>query len=152
MAVMVTGGSSERELSYALARVCRVYRDFAGELLAPLGLHLGQNRLLQELWGSDGLSPSELSGRLEARLSTVTRMVERMEKTGFVERRPSPTDARATQVFLTDRGRDVEGPVKEYWAGLEGCVTAGFSLQEREELRRLLWKVYSNITSAGVKV
>ena len=146
------GKALDQGVGYALARVCRVYRDFASELLAPTGLHLGQNRLLQQLWELDGLSQSELAQGLGAQLSTITRMVVRMEKTGFVERRPSPTDARASQVFLTDRGREAEVPVNEFWAELEEHATVGLSLEERRELQRLLWKVYQNVVGAKAKV
>ncbi len=144
----MTEEALEGKLSYVLGRVSRVYRDFASELLAPTGLHLGQNRLLQALWRSDGLSQSELAEHMQAQLPTITRMVGRMEKTGFVERRPSPTDARTSQVFLTDRGREAKAPVNAFWAELEGHVTTGLSPAERRELQRLLWKVYGNVTEA----
>ena len=139
----------EGRLSYTLARVSRAYRDLAGELLAPTGLHLGQNRLLQQLWEEDGLSQSRLAGRLGAQLPTITRMVGRMEVAGFVERRPSPTDARATQVYLTEKGREAKVPVERFWSELEERAAANLSLEERLLLHRLLMQVHANLEERG---
>ena len=139
----------EDRLSYTLARVSRSYRDLAGELLAPTGLHLGQNRLLQQLWEKDGLSQSELAARLGAQLPTITRMVGRMETSGFVERRPSPTDARATQVHLTEKGWDARAPVEQFWTELEGRATADLGEEEKLLLHELLTRVHANLRRKG---
>ena len=141
----MTENPIEDRLSYTLARVSRSYRDLASGLLAPTGLHLGQNRLLQQLWEVDGLSQSQLAERLGAQLPTVTRMVGRMEASGFVERRPSPTDARTTQVYLTEKGAAAKGPVEEFWAELEDRATANLSLEEKLLLHRLLTQVHANL-------
>lgn len=148
----LTENRIEDRLSYTLARVSRSYRDLASGLLAPTGLHLGQNRLLQQLWEVDGLSQSQLAERLGAQLPTITRMVGRMEASGFVERRPSPTDARTTQVYLTEKGHDVEAPVEEFWAELEERATANLSLEEKLLLHRLLMQVYANLERRKVEV
>ncbi len=128
-----------------LAVVSRAYRDLAGELLAPTGLHLGQNRLLQQLWEKDGLLQSELAVRLGAQLPTITRMVGRMEASGFVERHRSPTDARATQVYLTEKGRGVKAPVEHFWSELEKRVTANLDEEEKLTLHGLLMRVHANL-------
>ncbi|CAN5557874.1 hypothetical protein BH24ACT22_BH24ACT22_09540 [soil metagenome] len=136
----------EDRLSYTLAMVSRSYRDLASELLAPTGLHLGQNRLLQQLWEEDGLSQSRLAVLLGAKLPTITRMVGRMEASGFVQRRPSPTDARTTQVYLAEKGREVKAPVEKFWVELEERATA--NLDHEEEillLHRLLMRVHANL-------
>ena len=142
--------SIEDRLSYTLARVSRAYRDLASGLLAPTGLHLGQNRLLQQLWEVDGLSQSQLAERLGAQLPTVTRMVGRMEASGFVERRPSPSDARATQVYLTKQGRSAKTPVEQFWAELEERVTTNLSIEEKLLLHRLLMQIHANLEGKEV--
>ena len=141
----MSGGDTGDKLSYTLARVSRSYRDLAGELLAPTGLHLGQNRLLQQLWEEDGLSQSKLAARLGAQLPTITRMVGRMESSGFVQRRTSPTDARTTQVYLTDKGRDSRASVERFWEELEEISTTNLSDEEKLLLHNLLTKVQANL-------
>jgi DNA-binding MarR family transcriptional regulator len=60
--------------------------------------------------GPDGVSVAELARRARMRKQSMAQAVEQLEKLGYVERRPDPTDGRARRVFLTERGRAV-GPV-----------------------------------------
>ena len=100
---------------FALAKVCKAHRGNVGGLLAEHGLHVGQEMVLVELWESDGLRGGELAARLGVEPPTVTKMLRRLEDCGLVERRPDPSDARSFRVYLTDRGRDLEGPVAGCW-------------------------------------
>lgn len=74
-----------------------------------------------------------------------------MEASGFVQRRPSPTDARTTQVYLTEKGREAKIPVAQFWAELEGCATTGLSNEEKILLHRLLTRVHKNLEGKEVK-
>jgi MarR family transcriptional regulator, organic hydroperoxide resistance regulator len=91
----------------ALARVSRLVKAAAAEALREVGVHAGQNFLLDELAADDGLTPGELARRLGVDVSTVTRTAQRMEAAGLVERVRDATDARLIRVALTDRGREV---------------------------------------------
>lgn len=53
------------------------------------------------------LPMGKLGARLQVHPASVTSAVARLEKQGFVERRPHPTDGRTTLAVLTDRGRQV---------------------------------------------
>jgi MarR family transcriptional regulator, organic hydroperoxide resistance regulator len=130
---------------YALAKVCRAHRGDVGELLAEVGLHVGQEMVLIELWEQDGLRGGELAERLGVEPPTVTRMLRRLEKCGFVERRQDPRDARSFRVYLTGEGRSLEGPVARCWERVGEKAFAGMSVGERRTFRRLLTKVRANI-------
>ncbi len=130
---------------YALAKVCRAHRGDVGELLAEVGLHVGQEMVLIELWEQDGLRGGELAERLGVEPPTVTRMLRRLEKCGFVKRRQDPCDARSFRVYLTGKGRSLEGPVARCWERVEETAFAGMSVGERRTFRRLLTKVRANI-------
>jgi MarR family transcriptional regulator, organic hydroperoxide resistance regulator len=130
---------------YALAKVCRAHRGDVGELLAEVGLHVGQEMVLIELWEQDGLRGGELAERLGVEPPTVTRMLRRLEKCGFVERRQDPRDARSFRVYLTGEGRSLEGPVARCWERVGEKAFAGMSVGERQTFRRLLTKVRANI-------
>jgi DNA-binding MarR family transcriptional regulator len=49
---------------------------------------------------------NELAGRILASKSGLTRVIDRMEEAGLVERRPLPDDRRAIEVVMTPRGDD----------------------------------------------
>ena len=130
---------------YVLAKVCRVHRGSVGELLAEVGLHVGQEMVLVELWEHDGLRGGELAVRLGVEPPTVTKMLRRLENCGLAERRRDPDDARSFQVFLTKDGHALEEPVTRCWEQVEEKTFAGLNAEERRTFHRLLTKVRSNL-------
>ena len=139
----------EETTGYLLAKVCRAHRGSVGALLSGVGLYVGQEMVLLELWKEDGLKGSELADRLGVEPPTVTRMIRRMESCGFVERRPDPTDARSFRVHLTEKGRALEGPVARIWEEIEEKTLQGISPEETLALRRLLTQIRQNLGSTG---
>lgn len=131
-------------VGFALAKTCKAHRGNVGALLAELGLHVGQDMILIELWQNDGLRGGELASRLGVEPPTVTKMLRRLGGLGLVERRDDPADARSFGVYLTERGRALEGPVARRWRLAEERSLAGLDADERETLRRLLAKARAN--------
>jgi len=130
---------------FTLAKVCKAHRGNVGDLLAEHGLHVGQEMVLIELWENDGLRGGELAARLAVEPPTVTKMLRRLEGCGLVERRPDPSDARSFRVYLTDRGRALEGPVAGVWERSEELLLAGLSAKERRTFYGLLVRVRNNL-------
>ena len=83
---------------------------------------------------------------MEIQSATVTRMVIRMERSGFVERRTDPDDQRVSRVYLTERGRSLQHVVEQGWMAIEQQILADFSLEERLLLRRYLEQIYRNLS------
>jgi MarR family transcriptional regulator, organic hydroperoxide resistance regulator len=112
-------------------------RNF-GERFASLPLHVGQDRLLLELYERDGLSQTELIGRLGVEPPTVTGTVQRLERDGLLRREPDPANRRVSRVYLTDAGRALEQPIKDAWIEIERQLIAELSPEERVRLLELL--------------
>ncbi|HEV2094060.1 MAG TPA: MarR family transcriptional regulator [Rubrobacter sp.] len=130
---------------FALAKVCKAHRGNVGGMLAEVGLHVGQEMVLVELWQADGLRGGELACRLGVEPPTVTKMLRRLEDCGLVERRPDPADARSFRVHLTEKGRGLGDPVLRCWERAEERTFAGLDPAERRELGRLLTKVRAGL-------
>ncbi len=130
---------------FALAKVCRAHRGNVGGMLAEVGLHVGQEMVLIELWQADGLRGGELACRLGVEPPTVTKMLRRLENFGLVERRPDPDDARSFQVHLTSEGRELEDPVSRCFVRAEEKTLAGLDPSERRDLARLLAKMRAGL-------
>ena len=56
---------------------------------------------LMSLWREDGLKVIDLGRRAGLEPSTMTGLLDRMERDGLVERRPDPADRRVLKIFLT---------------------------------------------------
>lgn len=83
----------------ALRRLLR--RSFEQDI-ARSGLTLPQINAIEELTREDGLSLKELSGRMELSHSTVSGIVDRLERRGFVRRRQDSNDRRYSRIFLSE--------------------------------------------------
>jgi DNA-binding MarR family transcriptional regulator len=141
-------------VSYVLARVCKEHRQRVDEALKEMArercegheLHVGQEMILLQLWGAEGLTQSQLAERLGVEPPTVTKMLRRMETGGLLSRCGDVEDARVSRVHLTELGRALETPVTQSWEQVEARVTAGMTAEERMLLRRLLQQVLVNLS------
>lgn len=132
-------------LDSLLAQVCRLHHARAHTLLEALGLYHGQPPILFALWEQEGQTHGELAARLHVTPATVTKMLQRMEKAGFVVRQPDAADQRVSRVYLADAGRAIRAGVEQVWRTLEDETFAGFDLEERTLLRRFLQQMRSNL-------
>ena len=136
----------ENSLGRTLAYVCRIHHARLHALLESLGLYRGQTPLLFALWRQDGQTHSELAHRQHVKPATISRMIQRMEKNGFVERRPDADDQRVSRVFLTTHGREIRTSVQEVFAQIETEMLKGFTKEECEFLSDLLLRINQNMS------
>ena len=141
----MTQAPETESLDVLFAQICRLKHARVQSLLEALGLYEGQPALLRSLWDQEGLTHAELARRLRVRPATVTKMIQRMGKAGFVERRPDPSDQRLSRVYLTETGRSVQVEVRQVWRTLEKEAFAGFTGDERMQLRHLFQQIRENL-------
>lgn len=132
-------------LDWLFAQVCRLHRNRARAIFREIGLHRGQPPVLHHLHQQDGLTHSELGKRLDVSPATTTKMVQRMEQAGFVQRRPDANDQRVSRVYLTDAGRAVKAEMVRRLQTLEAEAFADFSAEEQIIMRRLLMQMRDNL-------
>ncbi len=132
-------------LGFLLARICKAHYSRARQMLEDIGLYPGQQFLLCTLWEGEGLTHSELANRLHVSPATITKALERMERTGFLERRADPEDQRISRVYLTKAGREIQESVEEVWTEMEHVTLRGFDEAERKTLERLLQRICENL-------
>ncbi len=131
-----------------LAQVCRLHHMRAHMQLEEIGLYRGQPPVLFHLHHQDGLTLTELVARLQVTPATVTKMVQRLERAGFVTRVPDDEDQRVTRVHLTEAGRDIQYAMRAALYRLEQETFTGFSPEERDLLGSFLQRIRTNLTHA----
>ena len=132
-------------INFLLGQVCRLHYSRARTLLEELGLFRGQPPLLFALWEEEGLTHSELAEHLHVQPATITKMIKRMERAGFIERRQDAGDQRVSRVYLTAAGRNIRDAVEGVLRQLEEQTFAGFSSEERALLDRFLLRIRDNL-------
>jgi DNA-binding MarR family transcriptional regulator len=109
-----------------MARAERQHARNATQLLAPLGIHHREFRLLALLGAGEGLPIGELAERAVLERPTVSKMVDRLEAVGLIARGAHEVDRRCSPLVLTDTGRAklaaaapiVEALFQRYQAGI----------------------------------
>ena len=88
----------------------------------------GQGRILAMLKIQPEIATKDLSYLLGIRQQSLNELLNKLEKSGYVERRPSETDRRVMVVHLTERGKNIRQPASDY-QDILGCLS-------HEELRQ----------------
>ncbi len=136
----------EDYIGFQIVHIYRAHRQIAEEAFGKLGIYPGQEMILLLLWLEEGIPQSQIAACIKVEPPTATKMLQRMERAGLIERRPDPTDARVSLVYLTERGRALEQPVLDSWKQLEARTVANLSLTEQTLLHRLLAQVWTNLS------
>lgn len=103
---MVTTTARDSDLASALVQTMHRLQDLHAETSRPLGLTPQQAHLLCVLI-SGPLGMTELSRILSIERSSLTSMVDRLERRDLVARVANPTDRRACRIELTAAGKDL---------------------------------------------
>lgn len=114
------------------------------------GLKFEGVRVLFRLMEKDGRAIGELARLTGIELSTLSRVVSRMEARGLVRRVRSSDDARGVIVFLTPKGRALaqkERPI--YFRDYEKILLAGMNPREVDALRESLGRMLENMHSGA---
>ena len=126
----------------------KMHRKLASRVLDEHGFHRGQPPLILALSHQDGRTHSDLAELMEVTPATISNMVKRMEKAGFVTRRQDAKDERVKRVWLTDFGRSKVDDLQETMQEMEQITFKDFSAEESAQLSRLLQKVIGNLAGA----
>jgi DNA-binding MarR family transcriptional regulator len=124
-------------LGATLHSLAKAHRARLGELLAPHGLHPGQDLLLLAVWDNPGLRQSVLAEMLGVEPPTVTRMAQRLERGGMIERRADPSDGRGQLVYPTPRSRLLEHAVRRAWSSLDELLIGSMGDTDAVRLQKL---------------
>ena len=144
------GGKAAREtVGLLLSRVCRLARSRLRVKMEAIGLHRGQGFVLSYLWHNDGIPSAEIARALRISPATVTNMVKRMERGGWIERRPDPNDQRVVRIHLTDKALSLKEEVRGSFRELEEEITDVLTEEEEETLRAVLAKVHSRLVEVS---
>ena len=125
-----------------------VIRERQTPLFARHGLQHGEFDVLATLRRSgerDGLTPTALFEAAMMSSGGMTARIDRLEKSGLVERRPHPSDRRATLVRLTDKGFALIDAIMPSHQDTAREALAGLSVDEQKTLNALLARLIAGL-------
>ncbi|WP_427171297.1 MarR family winged helix-turn-helix transcriptional regulator [Arthrobacter sp. 92] len=97
---------------------------------------------------SGWLRLNELNDNVLLSQSSLSRLVERLEKRGLVERMPAPDDGRGVLLKLTDAGRELQKQIgREHVRDISTLINPALTPEEQRELLRLTQKLRRSVAS-----
>lgn len=137
----------DEHLAYIISDTGRMIRKSFDERARAVGITRPQWRVLARLHLEPGIKQAPLAEYLEVEPISLSRMIDRMQDSGLVERRPDPLDRRAWCLFLTDAADPIVENMRELADGLHDDMLTGLDQQEQLTLRSLLDRVRANLNS-----
>lgn len=105
------------------------------------GIAPSHGDILVCLYGKNRLSVKELAEKIHRTQPTVTVLIDKLQKLGFVERNKSKEDSRITLIKLTEKGTQLEPIFREISEKLNTVIYGGFTDTEKEQLEHFLEKI-----------
>jgi MarR family transcriptional regulator, transcriptional regulator for hemolysin len=139
--------SDDGYIGYLISDVARLLRTVFDRRVRAMGLTRGQWLVLTRLYRRPGASQTELAEMLEIDRASAGRMIDRMEKNGWLERRPDAEDRRINRLHLTKEARKIHAAI---WAIAEATVDdalSALSSVERAQYTTLTAKVKGRLQS-----
>jgi DNA-binding MarR family transcriptional regulator len=144
MPLMVSDGTDR--LGFLLHDAARLMRRRFEARASGLGLSSAQWRLLVRVTKDEGVAQARLAELLEIEPISVSRLIDRMEEGGWIERRSDAADRRVRMIFPTERSREAYAGVKGLAGEVYEQALAGLAAEERRVLVKGLLNVIENLS------
>src|SRR3982751_6584791 len=137
--------AAENSLFYVLHDTTRQIRKHFDRRATRLELTRAQWRALKATSRQEGLSQTELAEYLDMEPIPVGRVIDRLEKTGFVERRADPADRRRWRLYLTPKAHAVVGEMEVIAGELRDDALRGIERDDLDTLMSVLNRIKENL-------
>lgn len=101
--------------------------------------------LLMELAKKDGRTQLDLVNATHLKAPTISVALQKLEHEGIVLRKPDDYDLRATRVFLTEKGRELDYHIRKHITEEESLAMVNLTETEMETLTAILEKIKRNL-------
>lgn len=102
--------------------------------------------ILVQLWKQDGVSQQVIADETGRDKPSTTRLLDHLERDGYLQRRADATDRRLNLIFLTENGIAAERAVMQVANEALDDITEGVTEEEMATVKRVFEKIYRNIS------
>ncbi|CCV06160.1 Transcriptional regulator, MarR family [Mesorhizobium metallidurans STM 2683] len=135
-------------LGFLIHDVQRLMRKRFEARASGLGLSSAQWRLMVRVAKEEGITQARLAELLEIEPISVSRLVDRMEEGGWIERRSDAADRRVRMIFPTAKASEAYAEVKSLAGEVYELSLTGVSPEDRRVLIKALEVMVENLTDA----
>ena len=139
------------DLPFEIGETAHALRRAFDRRAAALGVTRAQWKVLFRLTRTPGVRQVELADMLDVEPITLSRIVDRLEEAGHVERVADPADRRAWRLQVTEKARPLVAKLRQLGSELVEEAFAGIERDEIERARQVLAQVRENV-AAGQRI
>ena len=107
-----------------------------------------RGRIIFALWGRDGVPIKTLCEKTSLDKSTLTGIIDRLERDGYITKKPSETDKRSTLISLTGKEQEFAQKVQKVSKQMNRIFYKGFTDEEILEFDSMLERILANCKEA----
>ena len=107
-----------------------------------------RGRIIFALWGNDGVPIKTLCEKTSLDKSTLTGIIDRLERDGYIERKPSETDKRSTLISLTGKEQEFVKNIQKVSNQMNEIFYNGFTDEEIIQFDSMLARILENCKEA----
>ena len=107
-----------------------------------------RGRIIFALWGNDGVPIKTLCEKTSLDKSTLTGIIDRLERDGYIERKPSETDKRSTLISLTGKEQEFAKNIQKVSNQMNEIFYKGFTDEEITQFDKMLARILENCKEA----
>lgn len=137
---------TQQSLGFVLNDVARMWRRAFNRRVQELGLTQVQWQALAHISLNKGMRQSQLADILEVQPISVARLIDRMEASGWICRKPDPKDRRAINLYPTEKAEPILKKMQAYAADLRAFALDGLSEKDQNALRQTLLTIKKNLS------
>ena len=134
-----------RNIGFLLKDVSRLWVRHFEQRATQLGMTLTHAKVLVFLSRNEGATQARLAELTDTDPMTLVRVLDRMEKDGWLERRPDPSDRRAYRLFLKRAADPVLAEINRIGDKARGEALTGLSPEDRAHLLTSLEHIQANL-------
>lgn len=138
----------ETKGGYLISRIKQAGTRIFDRMLAASGIDAfngAQGRILYVLWQHEDISISSLSAKTSLANTTLTSMLDRMENSGLIVRKPDPADRRSRLIALTDKAKALQHDYERVSQQMNERYYIGFTESEIRQFEAYLQRVLENL-------
>ncbi len=134
-------------ITFLINKTAQKFKLELGRKLKQSGLDISSDQwsVIMYLSDNNGPSQTELAYRLHKDRSNLTRILDLMEKAGYIERVRSSEDRREYNVFITGKGRELLPVLKKTGDSVMKKALKGFDSSEIKVVKSFLNKLFANL-------
>lgn len=137
---------NQGSVGYLIADLSRLFGRVFDRRAAHLDLTRVQWRALKRIHNAEGLTQAALADVLDMEPIAVGRVIDRLQKAGFVERRADPQDRRCWRLFLSPQSTQVMDAIESVATSVREDCVAGVDPQELETTLKVLAQIRETLS------